>query len=104
MYDTCIVCGMPLENPEDLGADLFDGPACKHCVNENGKLKSCQEIFEGGVKFFMGAIPEIKKDFAEKITRKNMNQLPCWKAHPCDCLKGEEATDEEFQEILKKIS
>lgn len=44
------------------------------------------------------------RNMAEKIVRKNMNQLPYWQGKGCEILKGEMATDEEFNEILKKLN
>ncbi len=94
---------MPLRNKEEIGAEIEKGSLCIHCVDESANIKSCQEIFDGGVEFFMSAIPDTEKELAEKITRKNMNMLPYWKDSNEECLKGEEATDEEFQNTLSKL-
>jgi len=61
---------------EEIGAETEKGLLCIHCVDENGNIKSCQEIFDGGVEFFLHTITNVKKDLAEKITRKNMNIQP----------------------------
>ena len=94
---------MPLTNKKEIGPEIEKGFLCIYCVDENGNIKSCQEIFDGGVEFFMSAIPNTEKDLAEKITRKNMNMLSYWQNSNEECLQGEEATDEEFQNSLSKL-
>lgn len=94
---------MPLTNKEEIGSEIEKGSLCIHCVDESGSIKSCQEIFDGGVEFFMSAISNTEKYLAKKITRKNMNMLSYWKDSNEECLQGEEATDEEFQDALSKL-
>jgi hypothetical protein len=48
----CSSCGMPLEKEEDIRLRTSKGPLCEYCVNSSGKLKSCKEVFDGGVGFF----------------------------------------------------
>lgn len=103
MGKTCISCGMPLNNKEDFGIETKMGPLCKYCINEDGSVKACVEIFTGGVKFFMDTIPGTDKELAERITRKNMSIQPYWQGKEEECLKGDQATDEEFQEALAKL-
>lgn len=93
---------MPLIKKEDFANGDENSIFCHYCVDENGKVKSCEEIFEGGVQFFMSAIGEDRK-IAEKITRKNMSMQPYWKENPNDILNGQMATDEEFAEMMKKL-
>ena len=99
----CIACGMPMEKNEDFGRSNPSYDTCVYCTNEDGTVKSCEEIFEGGVNFFMGAIGGSRLQ-AEKITRKNMAALPLWKDRHFSILDGESATDEEFAEALAKLS
>jgi hypothetical protein len=103
MTDYCVVCGMPLNNKEDIGAKIEPGLICKYCTKEDGSIKSCDEIFNGGVHFFMNAVSGVDKVMAEKVVRKNMNRLPYWRNSVDSCLKGEQATDKEFQELLRKL-
>jgi hypothetical protein len=93
---------MPLEKKEDFAGGDVKSPFCRYCVNDDGSVKSCEKIFEGGARFFMGNIGADRK-MAEKATRKNMNRLSYWKNKDCAVLQGEEATDEEFAEIMKKL-
>jgi hypothetical protein len=98
----CEACGMPLEKKEDFAGGDENAKFCRFCVNADGSVKSCEEIFEGGVKFFMSQ-GEIDRKMAERITRKNMKQQPYWQRKDCAVLEGETATDEEFGEVLKKM-
>lgn len=99
----CITCGMPLDNKEFIGTKVDLGLVCKFCTNKDGTVKSCNDIFNGGVHFFITSIAGTDKAMAEKAVRKNMNRLPYWKNSNEHCLKGEELTDEEFHKLLKKL-
>lgn len=101
---TCITCGMPLEDghSNDIGLETADGPVCIHDT-KNNDIKSGSEIFEGGVQFFMTEVADGNREFAERLTRKNMNRLPYWQHHPFEELKGMQATDQEFDEAMSKL-
>ncbi|KKR40996.1 MAG: hypothetical protein UW46_C0005G0033 [Candidatus Yanofskybacteria bacterium GW2011_GWF1_44_227] len=94
---------MPLTKKEDFDNGDENSNFCLYCVNTDGSVKSCEEIFEGGVQFFMTQI-EGDRQMAEKVTRKNMGELSYWRDKNCEVLKGEMATDEEFAEVMKKLS
>jgi hypothetical protein len=98
----CQACGMPLIKKEDFAGGDENSNFCRYCVNVNGSVKSCEEIFEGGVQYFMIHVGNDRK-MAEKITRKNMGRLPYWKDKNCKVLEGEKATDEEFAEVMRKL-
>ena len=100
---TCIACGMPLNDPAEIGGELEEGSVCMHCATADGKVKSCTEVFEGGVQFFLGALTEANRDLAERLTRKNMNRLPYWQKHPDVCLDGPEASEQEFADALAQL-
>jgi hypothetical protein len=99
---TCIACSMPLMKKEDFAKGDESSDFCQYCVNEDGSVKTCEEIFNGGVEFFMQSI-QADRGFAEKVVRKNMSQLPYWQGKNCEILNGEKATDAEFQEVLRKL-
>ncbi|HPN67253.1 MAG TPA: zinc ribbon domain-containing protein [bacterium] len=99
----CEACGMPLTKPADFAGGDENSQFCLYCVNEDGSVKSCEEIFEGGVHYFMSQIGD-DRVLAEKITRKNMNMQSYWQGKDCPILQGEQATDEEFAEVMKKLS
>lgn len=94
---------MPLIKKEDFAGGDENANFCLYCANADGNVKTCEEIFEGGVQFFLSQIGSDRK-MAEKITRKNMSGLPYWQGKNCEILKGETATDEEFAEAMKKLS
>jgi hypothetical protein len=98
----CIACGMPLTRPEDCAGGDLNAVSCVYCTDENGEIKSCAEIFEGGVQFFMGTTHSAR-DLAERLTRRNMKSLEYWQNNPCDLLNGETASDEEFQSAMSKL-
>jgi hypothetical protein len=98
----CKACGMPLEKKEDFAKGDTSADFCLHCTDADGTVKSVEEIFEGGVQFFMNSI-ESDRSMAERITRKNMLSLLYWQENNSDVLKGEVATDQEFSEVLKKL-
>lgn len=93
---------MPLSK-EDVKVRTEKGPVCEFCVNSEGEVKSCKEVFEGGVQFFMNSIEGVGREMAEKVTRKNMRMQPQWQGSEDECLKGDAATDEEFADVLKKL-
>lgn len=99
----CFACGMPLEKKEDFAKGDENSDFCVYCTKEDGSVKSCEEIFEGGVGFFIQALGNDDRQLAERITRKNMLSLPYWKDKDCQCLKGDVAADEEFQEAFAKL-
>lgn len=93
---------MPLMNAEDFAGGDVSAEVCVFCADENGNMKPCGEIFEGGVEFFMSQTGS-DRAMAEKLTRKNMCSLPHWQENGCDCLEGEMATDEELAEAMTKL-
>ncbi len=102
MSKHCEACGMPLEREEDCAQGDINARFCVYCVNADGSVRSCEEIFNGGVQFFMDSLGGERQE-AERITRKNMSQQPYWQGKECEILRGEMATDEELAEALGKM-
>ena len=102
MNKFCESCGMPMTQKEHFAKGDENSKFCLYCVNEDGSVKTCEEIFEGGVQFFMNHVGQDRK-LAEKITRKNMRMQTYWQGGNCSVLEGETATDQEFAEVLKKL-
>lgn len=102
MQKYCEACGMPMSKKEDFALENTDSLFCLYCADDKGEVKSCEEIFEGGVQFFMKSLGS-ERELAEKATRRNMNMQSYWQGKDCAILKGEEASDEEFAEVLKKL-
>ena len=99
----CAACSMPLDTEDVIGVETDNESFCIHCVNADKEVKPCEEIFEGGVQFFMSLDSSMTRNFAEKLVRKNMRQLSYWQNREDLCLSGETATDEEFNSILSKL-
>jgi len=95
---------MPFEgsHENDIGLETANGPICIHDVKD-GRMKSPEEIFNGGVEFYATAITNGNKDLAVRLTRRNMKTLPYWQSHHFDMLDGEEATDEEYASSMAKL-
>jgi hypothetical protein len=95
---------MPLEgdHEKDFGMETPDGPVCQFDITD-GKLKSPEEIFEGGIAFFADACADGDREFGARLTVKNMKQLAYWQKRPFDLLNGPEATDEEYAAAMTKL-
>ena len=95
---------MPFEgdHANDIGLELPEGPVCKFDA-EDGHVKNSEAIFEGGVQFFAKDVTGGDRALAERLTRKNMQSLAYWQAHPFAMLAGETATDEEFGAAMEKM-
>lgn len=101
---SCITCGMPLvgNHAGDIGFESADGPVCKF-DSTDGQIHTAQDIFDGGVAFFLESVAGGDYELAERLTRKNMKALPYWQSHPFAELDGALATDEEFTTAMKKL-
>jgi hypothetical protein len=101
---TCLTCGMPLEGAHagDVGLETSEGTVCRFDIKD-GVMKSPEEIFVGGVQFFLGGVAEGDQALAERLTRKNMKSLPHWQKNPFAELDGPEATEEEFGAAMAKL-
>ncbi len=95
---------MPFEGNHvgDIGLELPEGPVCKF-DSADGKVKSGEDVFRGGVEFFAEAATGGDRALAERLTRRNMKGLPYWQAHPFAGLEGEQATDAEFAAAMAKL-
>ncbi len=98
----CEACGMPMSEPSHFAKGDENSQFCLYCVNEDGSVKTSTEIFEGGVQYFMTQVGD-DRPLAERITRKNMNMQSYWQGKNEPILQGEQATDEEFTELMKKM-
>lgn len=95
---------MPFEGNHagDIGLELPEGPVCAF-DSADGKVKSGEEIFEGGVDFFTEAAADGDRGLAARLTRSNMSRLPYWQAHHFAELDGEKATETEFREAMSRL-
>jgi hypothetical protein len=94
---------MPFEGEHqgDVGLETSEGPVCKFDVID-GAIKPSEDIFEGGVQFFLG-YTDGDRALAERLTRKNMKSLSHWQANHFALLDGDQATDDEFGAVMMKM-
>lgn len=65
----------------DIGLEISEGSVCKF-DSANGKVKSAEDIFSGGVAFFADAATRGDRELAVRLTRRTMQALPYWQARP----------------------
>ena len=71
----CYSCSAPLSMPE------FKGPSenyCKYCTDENGNLKSREEIQKGIANWFKSWQPSLTHEKAVKRAVYFMKAMPAW--------------------------
>lgn len=96
----CFACSMPLEDQQWIGLETEEQLFCIHCIDEEKNVKSCEEIFQGGVAYFLSADANATREFAEKLTRTVMNNLPYWQDQPNEILSGEKLTAAEVEDYF----
>ena len=70
----CQSCTAPLDNPEFKGAsDIY----CKYCTDENGDLKSYEEIKKGITMSFLGW-QDVSEEVASQRAEYFMKAMPAW--------------------------
>jgi hypothetical protein len=74
----CESCGMPMQDAKNRGGGDTNNPYCVYCTDETGKLKSCQEVREGMIRFYMSQMGKPRDD-AEKFVDEQMKKLPAWR-------------------------
>lgn len=75
MQRFCHSCSAPLDVPE------FKGPAedyCKYCTDEEGQLKSREEIQRGIAQYLMSWQPNLDDQTAMVRAEHFMKAMPAW--------------------------
>ncbi len=90
------------EHANDIGLELSEGPVCTFDC-EDGEVKEPEDIFAGGVAFFVDNATDGDFDLAERLTRRNMLSLEYWQDRPFEELEGPVATEAEFAEAMAKL-
>lgn len=71
----CHSCGAPLNTPGMKGkSDDY----CAYCSDENGKLKSKDEVVSGIKDWFLSWQPNINEETAQKRAEAYLNAMPAW--------------------------
>ena len=73
----CLSCGMPMTKPEEFGGGNPANLYCVHCANEDGTLKSYDEVLSGMVNLMMTS-QNMDKETAEAAARDYMAKMPAW--------------------------
>lgn len=98
----CAACGMPLTTA-DTRLRTGKGPICGYCVGPDGKVRSCTEVFEGTVGFFLRSVPGVSRALAERVARRNLRSQPYWRERDEPVLDGARATRAEFDAVLAAL-
>lgn len=75
MSEYCYSCSAPLANPD------FKGPAenyCKYCTDEEGNLKSRDEVKMGIVEWLKMWQPDLNQEKAIERAESFMKAMPAW--------------------------
>jgi hypothetical protein len=75
MEKYCFSCGSP------LWMEPFQGPAddyCKYCTDENGNLKSREEILQGCANWLKSWSPGLDDETAIERAEHYMQSMPEW--------------------------
>lgn len=71
----CHSCGMPVTN--ETAAEKTD-KYCQYCADDNGDLKSREEIKAGIAQWLNGFTPEDKEADYNKRAEFYMKSMPAW--------------------------
>ncbi|QLH34775.1 MAG: AraC family transcriptional regulator [Parachlamydiaceae bacterium] len=74
---TCGSCGMPLLKSEDYAKGDLNSEVCRYCVDQDGSMKSYEEILQGTAAHFMKT-QGITKTAANVMAKQLMETLPYW--------------------------
>ncbi len=79
----CESCGMPLTPPaeHEHGQGWPDNPYCVYCSDDEGNLKTYDEVLNGFANYVMNE-KGINLEEAKKIAAAAMAKLPAWKDYP----------------------
>ena len=76
---SCESCGMPMTEAEMHGGSKVENPYCCYCCDDQGSLKSREDVHEGMINFYMRHQGK-PRDEAEKVVDDTMARMPAWKA------------------------
>ncbi len=79
MESICISCGMPMKEDKDFALNDRSKSYCVFCSDENGNLKSYEEVLEGWSNFIIET-EKIEKEAALIKVKEEMASLPAWKS------------------------
>jgi Putative zinc ribbon domain len=76
--DACGSCGMPFEKPEDHALADINNNFCRHCADDNGKLRPYDAVLESNVEYYIES-QGLNREAAAKMAKEFLSQMPAWK-------------------------
>ena len=70
--ESCQSCGMPLADAEP--GEMY----CRYCVDELGRLKPYDTVFEGTVTGYFMGMQKMERAAAEQAAREHLAKMPAW--------------------------
>jgi hypothetical protein len=74
---TCVSCGMPMRTTEEHAAADPSKDFCHHCAEEDGQLKSYDEVL-AGFTGFLQRTQGLQEDAARKAATQMLSKQPAW--------------------------
>ncbi len=71
---SCQSCGMPLTDAKP--GEMY----CSYCTDENGSLKSYEEILEGTIQGYFMGMQNMERSQAEIAAKEHLAKMPAWAA------------------------
>ncbi|MFH1448651.1 MAG: zinc ribbon domain-containing protein [Candidatus Micrarchaeota archaeon] len=78
MVDKCESCGMPIMHDDVRGGGKKDNKYCLHCTDEEGNLKSREDVREGMIQHYIRSMAK-PREAAEEYVDEHMKNMPAWK-------------------------
>ena len=76
-HKICASCGLPLEKPQDFSMGDEQSIYCRYCADENGQLKSYEDVHEGLASFLMFS-QDLDESTSEKMADSMLKESPAW--------------------------
>jgi Putative zinc ribbon domain len=73
----CISCGMPIRSPDEAAPGATEKPHCHHCSNDDGTMKSYEDVLFGMTRFIVNA-QGLDEVVARQMATEMMGKLPAW--------------------------
>ncbi len=68
---------MPMRTKDEFGGGRPDNSYCVHCCDEEGNLKSYDDMVKGMAQFMMKT-QSISNEQAIKATKEHLVKMPAW--------------------------
>ncbi|MGB0953972.1 MAG: VOC family protein [Planctomycetota bacterium] len=75
--ENCQSCGMPLADAQP--GDMY----CDYCTDDNGKLRSYEEVLEGTIQGYFMHMQKMERAEAEVAAKEMLAKMPAWDPKAC---------------------